>query len=182
MESFANTDVDYPDGQSNRVVVPAEIQARGFKPPVRTASGELEKGDSLAANHLNYILNDIYKKFSNSKIIVESSGDATSGYRRYSNGDIEIWGYSTPNASGVATVSYPITLPGNTRNIQLTMLASEDANNDLHSVMLVANSWTTQGFRAKAVYKKVSASENVVPSQNGFIWNVMYRNVQAVNK
>lgn len=60
--SFAANDVTYSDGQENRVRPPDEIFANGFKPPVRNPDGSVSKGDPLAANHLNYILNDIYAR------------------------------------------------------------------------------------------------------------------------
>lgn len=60
--SFAGTDVTYPDNQSNRVRPPDEIFSVGFKPPVKNPDGSVSKGDSLAANHLNYILHDLYSR------------------------------------------------------------------------------------------------------------------------
>ncbi|WP_158782513.1 phosphoglycolate phosphatase [Pantoea sp. BAV 3049] len=60
--SFSDTDVTYPDGQSNRVRPPDEIFSAGFKPPVKNSDGTVQKGDVLAANHLNYILHDLYAR------------------------------------------------------------------------------------------------------------------------
>lgn len=58
--SFADTDITYSDGQTNKLKPPDEIYTNGFKPPVRNSDGSVMKGDPLAANHLNYILNDLY--------------------------------------------------------------------------------------------------------------------------
>lgn len=180
MDSFANTDVDYPDGQSNRVVVPAEIQARGFKPPVRTASGELEKGDSLAANHLNYILNDIYKKLSGARQLDSYGGDSNAGYRKYTNGDVDMWGGGTAGSDGNASITYPVTLPAVTRDIQLTMLTTSDgASMDIHQAMVIDASQTVTGFRARCIFRATGASSNQL-SQNGFRWRASYHATKAV--
>ena len=58
--SFANTDVSYPDGQSNKEPIPDEILDKGFVPPVRMPYGSISAGSKLAANHLNTLLNDLY--------------------------------------------------------------------------------------------------------------------------
>lgn len=58
--SFANTDVSYPDGQSNKEPIPNEILDKGFVPPVRMPDGSISAGSKLAANHLNTLLNDLY--------------------------------------------------------------------------------------------------------------------------
>lgn len=58
--SFANTDVTYPDGQSNKEHIPDEILDKGFVPPVRMPDGSISAGSKLAANHLNTLLNDLY--------------------------------------------------------------------------------------------------------------------------
>jgi hypothetical protein len=58
--SFAATDVTYADGQNNKEPVPDEILASGFVPPVRMPDGSISVGSKLAANHLNYLLNDLY--------------------------------------------------------------------------------------------------------------------------
>lgn len=178
MESFANVDVDYPDGQTNKTVVPAEIQARGFKPPVRATDGTLELGDNLAANHLNYILHDIYTqlKYSkdNSLTVVESGGDSTQGYKKYSNGDIEIWGAGTPGDDGNATITYPVVLPALTRDIMVTMLTFPDGSSmDMHVGMVISTSQSTTGFRVRCIYRTGSGTANVV-SKNGFFWRAKY--------
>ena len=42
--SFANTDVSYPDGQSNKEPIPDEILDKGFVPPVRMPDGSISAG------------------------------------------------------------------------------------------------------------------------------------------
>ncbi|AEX65695.1 hypothetical protein DIBBI_gp27 [Xanthomonas phage vB_XveM_DIBBI] len=178
MDSFANVDVNYPDGQTNKTVVPAEIQARGFKPPIRTATGELEKGDNLAANHLNFILNDIYNKLKASGdsaiTVVEAGGDTANGYRSYSNGHIEMWGTGTPGADGNVTITYPVVLPALTRDIQISMLSTPDGTNmDLHAGMIISQSQTPTGFRARCIFRSSGSTSNGA-SQNGFTWRANY--------
>ena len=62
IESFAASDIQYPDGQRNKETPPDEVIANGFVPPVRAADGTIIAGNKLTANHLNYILNDLYAK------------------------------------------------------------------------------------------------------------------------
>lgn len=61
-KTFAGTNVTFADKQVNKVRPPDEIFATGFKPPVKNPDGSVTKGDPLAANHLNYILNDLYAR------------------------------------------------------------------------------------------------------------------------
>lgn len=65
--SFANTDVSYPDGQSNKEPIPNEILDKGFVPPVRMPDGSISAGSKLAANHLNTLLNDLYAQIAELK-------------------------------------------------------------------------------------------------------------------
>lgn len=65
--SFANTDVTYPDGQSNKEPIPNEILDKGFVPPVRMPDGSISAGSKLAANHLNTLLNDLYAQIAELK-------------------------------------------------------------------------------------------------------------------
>lgn len=65
--SFANTDVFYHDGQSNKEPIPNEILDKGFVPPVRMPDGSISAGSKLAANHLNTLLNDLYAQIAELK-------------------------------------------------------------------------------------------------------------------
>lgn len=62
IESFASNDVQYSDLQTNKSPVPDEILANGFKPPIVTPNGTIQYGDPLAAQHLNYLLNEIFNR------------------------------------------------------------------------------------------------------------------------
>lgn len=154
MDSFAATDRDYSDGQSNREVVPEEIRVYGFKPPVRMPDGTLQLGDYLAANHLNYILNDLYSQLSGSLIVTERSGDSTAGYRVFSNGDVEAWGRATTGSDGTVSVTYGTAMPAVTGDIQLTDTSSA---NDSASVKVNLSSVSTTGFIIRAANASAAA-------------------------
>lgn len=126
MQSFASELVTYVDGQLSREAVPAEIIAKGFKPPVLLPDGSIEDGDHLSANHLNYILNDIYAQLASAKVAVSRTGTNLSGSVTYSDGSIDAWGVvNTVSAAGATlgtgTVTYPVKLPEASRDIRLTV-------------------------------------------------------------
>lgn len=68
MDSFAAKDLKFDDGQNNKEVLPDEIQQYGFRPPVRAQDGTIIAGHKLAAQHLNYIINELYKKIADQEI------------------------------------------------------------------------------------------------------------------
>lgn len=146
MENFAATTRVYSDGQNNREEVPAEIVQYGFKPPVKLPDGSIEVGDYLAANHLNFIINDIYKKLSTSLVVTEKSGNTNAGYRKFSNGDIEAWGRAVTGADGSVTVNYGIQMPAPTGDIQATDSGGANDNTSI-KVTLPA---TVTGFTIRA--------------------------------
>jgi len=176
MDSFANTSREYSDGQKNIEPIPDEIQAYGFKPPVKLPDGNIEEGDYLAANHLNFLLNDLYKKLSSALVVIESGGTPQNGYRRFSNGDIEAWGRGTPNANGDATVTYPIALPEATGDVQVnSMNNSQTGTNDfnIHATMVIDTTYTRTGFRTKSAYIPNGGGAPIA-SPNGFLWRAYY--------
>lgn len=165
MDSFANSDITYDDGQLNREPVPEEIVVYGFKPPIRLPDGSIQEGDYLSANHLNYLLNDIYKKIKSSLAVIEKSGDSNGGYRRFANGDIEAWGRSTTGSDGSITVSYPFNFPGATNDIQVTDTAS---GHDSISVKVSLGS-TSTGFTIRA-----SNASGAAVSGRVILWKATY--------
>jgi len=163
MDSFASKDIQYPDGQPNKVVVPAEIQESGFKPPVRASNGELILGDALSANHLNYILNDLYNQLKSAPKVTKKTGDSGSGTRVFSNGDIEMWGLASVPSSGILDVVYPIPLPDITYDIRVT------DTGDLNAASVrIGGGSTKTGFRIYA-----SNSQGVGVSRAVY-WKVVY--------
>lgn len=67
MDSWAETDKTYK-GQGgtdipNKQTPSEELQATGFAPTYFDESGNLVFGDGLSAQVMNFILNDLYKKY-----------------------------------------------------------------------------------------------------------------------
>lgn len=77
MDSWAATDVTY-DGP-NGATIPgkeeplAEMQAVGFVPTYFDINGNVVFGDGLTAQHMNFILNDLYAKYTALLARVEGS-------------------------------------------------------------------------------------------------------------
>lgn len=67
MDSWAATDTSYPSQYAdtpNKAAPPDEMQAVGWVPTYIDAAGNLVTGDALTAQHINFILNDLYSKYS----------------------------------------------------------------------------------------------------------------------
>lgn len=167
MDSFANTDRVYSDGQRNKEAIPDEITTYGFKPPVRLPDGSIEAGDYLAANHLNFILNDIYKRIQ-SGAVVESVAAQSSGYRRYADGRIEMWGLAQPNASGIVAVTYPVRIPFQTNQIFFSNRVTSPTT--ITRSIIVSDS-TVTGFTVLAT-KTVNAATST--DNTPFAWRAFY--------
>lgn len=164
MESFANSDRQYSDGQNNREPIPEEVQTYGFKPPVRLPDGSIEKGDFLSSNHLNYILNDLYSKLASARVVTQKGGDSSEGYTVFSDGTIEMWGRATTLAAGSVNVVFPIPIPSPTRDIQLT------TTGETQPVIVLVNqaSLTANGFTAYATTGAGAATSRT------FHWKAVY--------
>lgn len=66
MDSWAENDVTYPSLNAdtpNKAEPPEEMQATGFVPTYFDVAGNLVAGDALTAQHINFILNDLYRKY-----------------------------------------------------------------------------------------------------------------------
>lgn len=66
MDSWAENDVAYPSLNAdtpNKAEPPEEMQAVGFVPTYLDAAGNLVTGDALTAQHVNFILCDLYSKY-----------------------------------------------------------------------------------------------------------------------
>ena len=72
MDSFAAQDLQFDDGQNNKEPIPDEIQQYGWRPPVRSQDGSIIAGHKLTANHLNYIIHDLYAQLAELKAKVGS--------------------------------------------------------------------------------------------------------------
>lgn len=66
MDSWAANDVNYTGVNSatipNKAEPSTELQASGFVPTYFDANGNLVFGDGVSAQHMNYILNDLYQQ------------------------------------------------------------------------------------------------------------------------
>lgn len=85
----------------NREIPPEEIFEYGFVPPVQTPDGQWQAGDELAANWLNWLLNDLYKGAVTQDRTPATPPANMSGYFAIQVGDILIQG---GNISGLSTV------------------------------------------------------------------------------
>ncbi|WFZ22196.1 phosphoglycolate phosphatase [Citrobacter portucalensis] len=66
MDSWAENDISYPSLNAdtpNKEEPPAEMQASGFVPTYMDKGGNLVIGDPLTAQHMNYLLCDLYRKY-----------------------------------------------------------------------------------------------------------------------
>lgn len=66
MDSWAATDVTYT-GENNATIPnkaepSTEMQASGFVPTYFDENGNLVFGDGVSAQHMNFILNDLYQQ------------------------------------------------------------------------------------------------------------------------
>lgn len=172
MESFAKTDRDYADGQKNREPIPDEIQTYGFKPPVKMPDGSIELGDYLAANHLNYILNDIYNQLQATGV-TERLVTQDSGYRKMSDGRIEMWGIASPNDSGIAAVTYPIQIPDRTMQIFFSF-NQVSPSSQVRSAIIAAS--TVNGFTANATTHN---GTDVAAFTGPLAWRAFYDPIKA---
>lgn len=67
MDSWAENDTTYPSLNAdtpNKAEPPEEMQSVGFVPTYIDVAGNLVTGDALTAQHINFILNDLYRKYS----------------------------------------------------------------------------------------------------------------------
>lgn len=62
IQIFAANNIQYPDLQPNKAALSDEILANGFKPPIITQNGTVQYGDPLSAQHLNYLMNEIFNR------------------------------------------------------------------------------------------------------------------------
>jgi hypothetical protein len=96
-------------------------------------------------------------------------GNANGAWIIYSDGAVEVFGSAPPNSGGLATVTYPITLPAVSRYISIGERISADAGsgtNRTHISMIIDQSVTTSGFQARC-----QMSDGAI-SVNAFSWRV----------
>jgi hypothetical protein len=66
MDSWAESDVSYPSLNAdtpNKAEPPEEMQVVGFVPTYMDRAGNIVVGDPLTAQHMNFMLCDLYRKY-----------------------------------------------------------------------------------------------------------------------
>lgn len=74
MDSWAESDVSYPSLNAdtpNKQEPPQEMQTSGLVPTYMDKAGNLVIGDALTAQHMNYLLWDLYRKYSAALLRIE---------------------------------------------------------------------------------------------------------------
>lgn len=75
MDSWAESDVSYPSQYAdtpNKGAPPEEMQSVGWVPTYMDKAGNLVTGDALTAQHMNYILCDLYRKYKDALARIEA--------------------------------------------------------------------------------------------------------------
>ncbi|WP_454889515.1 phosphoglycolate phosphatase [Serratia quinivorans] len=66
MDSWAESDISYPSQNAetpNKQEPSQEMQATGFVPTYIDTAGNLVIGDAITAQHMNFILCDLFRKY-----------------------------------------------------------------------------------------------------------------------
>ncbi|HDR2349307.1 TPA: hypothetical protein QCH58_000652 [Enterobacter asburiae] len=106
------------------------------------------------------------------KYVTSRGSNANGVWVIWSDGAIEVMGYGVILDNGLATVNYPIALPGISRYISIAERLSADPGttpNYAHSSMIIDALTTNVGFKARCTMAATGA-----PSNNGFSWRVYY--------
>ncbi|HCM9421404.1 TPA: phage tail protein [Enterobacter asburiae] len=106
------------------------------------------------------------------KYVTSRGSNANGAWVIWSDGAIEVMGHGVILDNGLATVNYPIALPGISRYISIAERLSADPGtgpNYAHSSMIIDALTTNVGFKARCT---MAATGN--PSNNGFSWRVYY--------
>ncbi|WP_081051451.1 phage tail protein [Enterobacter asburiae] len=106
------------------------------------------------------------------KYVTSRGSNANGAWVIWSDGAIEVMGHGVILDNGLATVNYPIALPGISRYISIAERLSADPGtgpNYAHSSMIIDALTTNVGFKARCTMSATGA-----PSNNGFSWRVYY--------
>ena len=106
-----------------------------------------------------------------SKYVIKRGTNANGAWIIWSDGAVEVFGSAVTIVDGLATVTFPVQLPAVTRNISIAERISQDpgvspASNPMHVSIVIDNTVTTTGFKARCVMASGMASSN------GFSWRV----------
>ncbi|WP_071842982.1 hypothetical protein [Cedecea neteri] len=103
------------------------------------------------------------------KYVTSRGSNVNGDWTIWSDGSIELSGYNSTIVDGLATIIFPITLPKVAMNISTAEHLSFDLGSSvqqLHVSMVVDNTITTSGFKARCQF--ISGA----PSGYGFSWRV----------
>lgn len=103
------------------------------------------------------------------KFVVSRGSNVNGVWAIWSDGAIEMHGHGPTIVDGLATITYPITLPKVVRYLSIAERLSGDSGPSVtqaHVSMIIDNTVTTSGFKARC------QMYNGNPSSNGFSWRV----------
>ncbi|WP_261287587.1 hypothetical protein, partial [Serratia liquefaciens] len=103
------------------------------------------------------------------KYVISRGSNANGVWAVWSDGAIEMHGHGPSIVDGLATITYPITIPKVVRYISMAERLSGDSGSSVtqaHVSMIIDSTVTTSGFKARC------QMYNGSPSSNGFSWRV----------
>ncbi|URV31147.1 phage tail protein [Citrobacter freundii] len=101
------------------------------------------------------------------KYVTSRGSNANGVWTIWSDGAIELYGHTPSITDGLAIVTFPIALPKVIRHFTMAERLSGDSGSSvqqLHVSMIIDNTVTTSGFKARC---QMATGE---PSSNGFSW------------
>ncbi|HAH3942199.1 TPA: phage tail protein [Escherichia coli] len=112
-----------------------------------------------------------YLGLGEARYVIKRGTNANGAWIIWSDGAVEVFGSAVTIVDGLATVTFPVQLPAVTRNISIAERISQDpgvspASNPMHVSIVIDNTVTTTGFKARCVMASGMASSN------GFSWRV----------
>lgn len=101
------------------------------------------------------------------KYVTSRGSNANGVWTIWSDGAIELYGHTPSITDGLAIVTFPIALPKVIRHFTMAERLSGDSGSSvqqLHVSMIIDNTVTTSGFKARC------QMATGAPSSNGFSW------------
>lgn len=103
----------------------------------------------------------------NAKYVTSRGSNVNGVWNIWSDGAIELYGHAPTIVDGLATVTFPIAIPKVVRHFTIAEHLSGDSGSSvmqLHTSMIIDNTVSTTGFKARC---QMSTG---APSSNGFSW------------
>lgn len=110
-----------------------------------------------------------YLGLGEAKYVISRGSNANGVWAVWSDGAIEMHGHGPSIVDGLATITYPITIPKVVRYISMAERLAGDSGSSVtqaHVSMIIDSTVTTSGFKARC------QMYNGSPSNNGFSWRV----------